>query len=72
MQQHDTTPAEVSQLFPPMQRAALVRAASLRDWRAIDRITDDLARMGLVRPRDAMALPSASQQAAALAGRRGL
>lgn len=72
MQQQDAPRAEVSQLFPPMQRAAPVRAARLRDHRAIDGITDELARLGLVRPRDAMALPSASQQAAAAAGRRGL
>ena len=71
-QQRAATPVEISQHFPPLQRAALVRAASRRDMAAIDAITDELAGLGLVRPRDVLAVPSASQQAAMAAGLRGL
>ena len=50
----------VAQLFPPSQRNALV---DLQNWPAhmrparIDAITDELVRMGLVRPRSEDAMP---------------
>lgn len=50
----------VAQLFPASQRDALV---DLQNWPAhmrparIDAITDELARMGLVRPRSEDAMP---------------
>jgi hypothetical protein len=47
------TDKTVSQLFPPVQRQALVRAAAGHDLREIDRITDTLALMGLCRRRSA-------------------
>ena len=50
----------VAQLFPPSQRNALV---DLQNWPAhmrparIDAITDELVRMGLVRPRSEDTMP---------------
>lgn len=71
MQQQDTTPATVCRLFPPMQRQALVRAAQRGDMREIDAITDELARLGLVRPRHDDRPSAPAVMAAALAGWRG-
>lgn len=38
-------------IYPASQRQALQQAAAAHDVAAIDRITDDLARQGLCRPR---------------------
>lgn len=42
---------EVSQLYPPELRDALVHAAAVGDTESIDRITDELAERGFCRPR---------------------
>ena len=44
------TPA-VAQLYPVDYRNALVHAGCEKDLERIDRLTDDLARMGYCRPR---------------------
>lgn len=41
----------VSQHFPPLYRDRLISAAAHGDFVAIDRITDEMASAGLVRPR---------------------
>lgn len=72
MQQQDTTPAHICQLFPPLQRQALVRAAARGDMSEIDAITDELVRLGLCRPREQAVMLSRWQVAAQMAGMRGL
>jgi hypothetical protein len=47
----DTTP---SNFLKPLDRDALIHAALIRDTEEIDRITDELARQGVCRPRDDM------------------
>lgn len=47
----DTTP---SAHFPLNEARALIHAALIRDTEEIDRITDELARQGVCRPRDDM------------------
>ena len=42
---------ECAQIFPVDYRNALQAAAARRDYEAIDRLTDQLAHMGLVRRR---------------------
>ena len=57
MTDRPTTPTShpVADLFPPAYRDALVYAGRAGDHRLIDEVTDELARLGLCRPRSACA-----------------
>lgn len=44
-------PSSLHNVLPPQQQQQLRLAAAVRDYEAMDAITDDLVRMGLCRPR---------------------
>lgn len=73
MTARQTPTPRVSQLYPVDYRNALVHAGWDKNIERIDRLTDDLARMGYCRPRgeDAGKLPSAGGAAAAANGALG-
>ena len=51
----------VAQLYPPEIRDALVSAAERRDHLMVDRLTDELAKRGFVRPRHADDTPAVNR-----------
>jgi hypothetical protein len=59
-------------VVPPMQQRMLRLAAAVGDWRAIDRITDELVRLGHCRPRADVQWQTRAELARSAARARGI